>query len=108
MNLGPTIDGRISPQRQLSSPSALDGSIISTASEQEVFIDFENLYMYCMCVLQVTALRNTVRLLKDELWHIKMNRTSFDLAKLETPISAIKTNEIADIYKNSTLLLNVC
>jgi len=46
MNLGPTIDGRISPQRQLSSPSALDGSIISTASEQEVFIDFENLYMY--------------------------------------------------------------
>ncbi len=37
-----------------------------------------------------------------------MNRTSFDIAKLETPISAIKTNEIADIYKNSTLLLNVC
>jgi len=37
-----------------------------------------------------------------------MNRTSFDIAKLETPISAIKTNEIADIYKDSTLLLNVC
>jgi hypothetical protein len=37
-----------------------------------------------------------------------MNRTSFELAKLETPISAIKTNEIADIYKDSTLLLNVC
>jgi hypothetical protein len=37
-----------------------------------------------------------------------MNRSSSELAKLEPPIPAIKTNEIADIYKNSTLLLNVC
>jgi hypothetical protein len=50
MNSGPTIDGRLSPQRQLSSPSAIDGSIVSTATEQEVIIDFEGLYMY-VCVL---------------------------------------------------------
>jgi len=87
--LSPTIDGRISPQRQLSSSSVNDGNVISTANEEEV-----------------TALRNTVRLLKDELWHLKMNCTSFELAKLETPIPTIKNNEIADIYKNSTLLLN--
>jgi hypothetical protein len=37
-----------------------------------------------------------------------MYRTSFELAKLETPTPAAKTNEIADIYKTSTLLLNVC
>jgi hypothetical protein len=56
----------------------------------------------------VTTLRNTVHLLKDELWHLKMNRTSSELAKLESPIRATKTNEMADIYKNSALLLNVC
>lgn len=36
-----------------------------------------------------------------------MNRSSSELAELKTPVSKIKTNEIADIYKNSTLLLNV-
>ena len=56
----------------------------------------------------MTALRNTVRLLKDELWHLKVNRASSELAKLESPVPAKKTNEIADIYKNSALLLNVC
>ncbi len=56
----------------------------------------------------MTALRNTVHLLKDELWHLKMNRTSSELAKLESPIPTTNTNEIADIYRNSALLLNVC
>jgi hypothetical protein len=37
-----------------------------------------------------------------------MTRTSSDLAKLQTPIKDTKTTEIADIYKSSTLLLNVC
>jgi hypothetical protein len=37
-----------------------------------------------------------------------MSCTSNDLAKLQTPIITKKTNEIADIYKSSTLLLNVC
>jgi hypothetical protein len=37
-----------------------------------------------------------------------MTRTSSDLAKLQTPIKDPKTSEIADIYKSSTLLLNVC
>ncbi|CAF3794124.1 unnamed protein product [Adineta steineri] len=88
--LSPTVDERTSPQRQLSSASTTsEGNVTSPASEQEV-----------------TALRNTVRHLKDELWHIKMSRTSADLAKLETPITAANTNEIADIYKSSTLLLN--
>lgn len=36
-----------------------------------------------------------------------MTRSSSELAKLEIPSSTVKTNEIADIYKNSTLLLNV-
>lgn len=34
--LGPTVDGRVSPQRQLSPASATDGSIVSPASEHEV------------------------------------------------------------------------
>ena len=37
-----------------------------------------------------------------------MNRSSNELAKLQTPLINSKTNEIADIYKSSTLLLNVC
>ena len=57
---------------------------------------------------QVEALQNTVRLLKDELWHLKMSQTSGELAKLQFPMQAKKTNEMADIYKDSTLLLNVC
>jgi hypothetical protein len=39
LHSGPTMDGRMSPQRQLSSPSTNDGNIISTASEHEVSID---------------------------------------------------------------------
>ncbi|CAF2877892.1 unnamed protein product [Rotaria sp. Silwood2] len=82
-------DGQVSPQRQLSSPSVSDGGFVSTTSEQEV-----------------SALRNTVRLLKDEIWHLKMNRASVEFSKLETPTPATKISEIADIYKSSTLLLN--
>ena len=37
-----------------------------------------------------------------------MTRSSSELSKLQIPTSNIKSNEIADIYKNSTLLLNVC
>ena len=88
--LSPTVDDRISPQRQLSSSSIADGTFVPVANEQEV-----------------SALRNTIRLLKDELWHLKMTRSTSELAKLETPNKSEKTNEIADIYKNSTLLLNV-
>lgn len=36
-----------------------------------------------------------------------MSRASVELAKLEQPAPVKKTNEIADIYKTSTLLLNV-
>ncbi len=82
----------------------------SPASEQEVLIHIFNpnrLYMY-IYIFQITALRNTIHLLKDELWQLKMTRTSSDLAKLQTPIKDPKTSEIADIYKSSTLLLNVC
>ncbi|CAF1105534.1 unnamed protein product [Rotaria sp. Silwood1] len=84
-----TTDGQVSPQRQLSSSSMSDGSFVSTTSEQEI-----------------ATLRNTVRLLKDEIWHLKMNHASTQLAELETPIPATKINEIAEIYKSSTLLLN--
>ncbi|CAF1664332.1 unnamed protein product [Adineta ricciae] len=87
--LSPSPDDRVSLQRQLGSPSIGDGLVLSSTSDQEV-----------------AALRNTVRLLKDELWHLKMTRTSAELAKLDTPTPSTKTNEIADIYKNSTLLLN--
>jgi len=80
-----TSDGGVAQQRQLSN----DGIIGSTASEQEV-----------------TALRNTIRLLKDELWQLKMTQTSNQLSKLPIPTKDNKTPEIADIYKNSTLLLN--
>jgi hypothetical protein len=52
MNSGPTIDGRISPQRQLSSPSTNDGIVLSTANEQEVFIDFFPFFLECfMCII---------------------------------------------------------
>jgi hypothetical protein len=37
-----------------------------------------------------------------------MSRTSSELSKLQLPIKDQKTTEIADIYKSSTLLLNVC
>jgi hypothetical protein len=37
-----------------------------------------------------------------------MGRTSSELSKLQMPLKDNKTNEIADIYKSSTLLLNVC
>lgn len=37
-----------------------------------------------------------------------MIRSSGELLKLQTPIKDKKTDEIADIYKSSTLLLNVC
>jgi len=37
-----------------------------------------------------------------------MGRTSSELSKLQMPLKDSKTNEIADIYKSSTLLLNVC
>jgi hypothetical protein len=37
-----------------------------------------------------------------------MSRTSSELSKLQIPpLKDNKTNEIADIYKSSTLLLNV-
>ncbi|CAF4503411.1 unnamed protein product, partial [Rotaria magnacalcarata] len=44
---------------------------MSTASEQEI-----------------SALRNTVRHLKEEIWHLKMSRSSVELTKLEQPASA--------------------
>jgi len=59
-------------------------------------------------LFQVTSLRNTIRLLRDELWQLKMSRTSNELSKLVLPLKDTKSNEIADIYKSSTLLLNVC
>ncbi len=59
-------------------------------------------------MFQVTSLRNTIRLLRDELWQLKMSRTSNELSKLVLPLKDTKSNEIADIYKSSTLLLNVC
>ncbi len=37
-----------------------------------------------------------------------MSRTSNELSKLVLPLKDTKSNEIADIYKSSTLLLNVC
>jgi hypothetical protein len=37
-----------------------------------------------------------------------MARTSSELSKLQMPIKDKKSTEIADIYKSSTLLLNVC
>ncbi|CAF0855330.1 unnamed protein product [Rotaria sordida] len=86
----PTTDGGISPQRQLSSSSYInEGTIGSTVNEQEI-----------------VPLRNTIRLLKDEIWQLKMTRTSNELSKLQIPLKDKKTNEIADIYKSSTLLLN--
>jgi len=58
--------------------------------------------------LQINSLRNTIRLLKDELWQMKMQLSSNDLAKLTLPTKPDeKSNEIAQLYKNSTLLLNV-
>jgi hypothetical protein len=36
-----------------------------------------------------------------------MSRASSELSKLEIPLKDNKTSEIADIYKSSTLLLNV-
>jgi hypothetical protein len=59
-------------------------------------------------LFQVTSLRNTIRLLRDELWQLKMSQTSNELSKLALPPKDTKPNEIADIYKSSTLLLNVC
>lgn len=59
-------------------------------------------------VFQVASLRNTIRLLRDELWQVKMHQTSNELSKLTIPSKETKSNEIADIYKSSTLLLNVC
>jgi type III secretory pathway component EscU len=44
------MDGRISPQRQLSSPSTNDGNIISIASEQEVFLSILKVYIH-MCII---------------------------------------------------------
>ncbi|CAF4117536.1 unnamed protein product [Rotaria sp. Silwood2] len=89
--LSPTTDGGISPQRQLLSSSSYsnEGIIGSTVNEQEII-----------------ALRNMIRLLKDEIWQLKMSRTSNELSKLQIPLKDKKTNEIADIYKSSTLLLN--
>ncbi|CAF3574555.1 unnamed protein product [Rotaria socialis] len=86
---GSTNDGGLPPQRQLSSSHANEGMIGSTVNEQEVI-----------------ALRNTVRLLKDEMWQLKIARSSSELSKLQTPLKDTKVNEIADIYKSSTLLLN--
>ncbi|CAF1603342.1 unnamed protein product [Rotaria magnacalcarata] len=88
-SLNSSSDGIVSPQCQLPSPSVGDGNLMSTASEQEI-----------------SALRNTVRHLKEEIWHLKMSRSSVELTKLEQPASATNINEIADIYKTSTLLLN--
>jgi len=83
----PTTDsGGISSQRQLSSLQINEGS---SANEQEIAL-----------------LRNTIRLLKDELWQLKMSHTSSELFKLQIPIKDNKTSEIDDIYKSSTLLLN--
>ncbi|CAF1334369.1 unnamed protein product [Adineta steineri] len=88
--LSPTSDGGISLlQRQLSSSYNSEGMTGSTVNEQEVAV-----------------LRNTVHLLKDELWQLKMTRTSSELSKLPMPQKDTKTTEIADIYKSSTLLLN--
>jgi hypothetical protein len=39
IDLGPTIDGRVSPQRHLSSSSINDGNAVPTGSEHEVFVD---------------------------------------------------------------------
>lgn len=58
-------------------------------------------------VFQVASLRNTIRLLRDELWQLKMHQPSNELSKLAIPIKDTKSSEIADIYKSSTLLLNV-
>ena len=46
--LGPTMDERVSTQRQLSSPSDTNG--VSTASEQEVILISERIKSY-ECVL---------------------------------------------------------
>ncbi|UJR25862.1 hypothetical protein I4U23_007212 [Adineta vaga] len=55
---------------------------------------------------EMTTLRNTIRLLKDEVWHLKMNHTSNELTQLSMPMRDTKSTEIADIYKSSSLLLN--
>ncbi|CAF2091547.1 unnamed protein product [Rotaria magnacalcarata] len=86
---GSANDGGVPSQRQLSSLGVNEGMIGSTVNEQEVI-----------------ALRNTVRLLKDEMWQLKIARSSSELSKLQTPLKDTKVNEIADIYKSSTLLLN--
>ena len=82
---------------------------MSSASEQEVIPsnDVECL-VKTRSLFQVASLRNTIRLLRDELWQLKINRTSNELSKLAVPEKENKSNEIADIYKSSTLLLNVC
>ncbi|CAF1554478.1 unnamed protein product, partial [Rotaria sordida] len=40
------------------------------------------------------------------MWQLKIARSSSELSKLQTPLKDTKVNEIADIYKSSTLLLN--
>lgn len=106
---GPTMDGNTSPFRQVSSPFPTDAMCGSVANEQEVCLSPSMLDAINMNSLrQVEALQNTVRLLKDELWHLKMSQTSGELAKLQFPMKEKRTNEMADIYKDSTLLLNVC
>ena len=106
---GPTMDGNTSPSRQLSSPYPTDAVFGSVANEQEVCLAHSMLdAINTNSLRQVEVLQNTVRLLKDELWHLKMSQTSGELAKLQFPMKEKKTNEMADIYKDSTLLLNVC
>ncbi|CAF0864712.1 unnamed protein product [Didymodactylos carnosus] len=87
------VDGKSSPQRQISSPY------------------FETNPSYIE--REISVLRNTIKILKDELWHLKTNKNMQEFSKL-TPLSSSSTgnenegkeNEMADIYKNSTTLLN--
>ncbi|CAF1061589.1 unnamed protein product [Adineta ricciae] len=85
----PKIDGQHISSRQVLVPHLSQDLIRFETMEQEI-----------------TTLRNTVRLLKDELWQLKMSHTSNELTKLATPMRDTKSTEINDIYRSSTLLLN--
>ncbi|CAF0773828.1 unnamed protein product [Adineta ricciae] len=83
------IDGQHISSRQVLVPHISQDLIRLETTEQEII-----------------TLRNTVRLLKDELWQLKMSHTSNELTKLATPMRDTKSTEINDIYRSSTLLLN--
>ena len=107
MNKINPIDLLLQKKVSTSPSTSHDGLVTLASNESEVKKNREKNSIKFRLDFQIVSLRNTIRLLKDELWHLKMSRTSNELNKLQLPNRNSQTSQIAEIYQNSNLILNV-